>query len=254
MEEGNSSQNNERQKRQEKSIARLVAYGATGIGLAYFVFFTIRGHGIGNPDAWGQFGDFFGGVMNPIVGIVTVVLVVQTLHATRAEADLTRREMEAQTRLFSAQLERYDNEKEMAELLKRLDGALAAWNKATEQEYHSLQTLLLKGKTIGVLSSTFGKIFSLSSIESQIEAAKRNQFIWPSAQGYWVSLGEDLANLLREIAQYCEDYDRKAESRLVTDFYRRRVNKGLRALSAAGMVRPTDYESLKVGRLHFADT
>lgn len=42
--------------------------------------------GLGTRGEWGQFGDYIGGVINPIVGLATVVMVVQTFLFPRRSA------------------------------------------------------------------------------------------------------------------------------------------------------------------------
>jgi fumarate reductase subunit C len=37
------------------------------------------------PEVWGQFGDFVGGLLNPIVGICTIILLIATLNLSRVE-------------------------------------------------------------------------------------------------------------------------------------------------------------------------
>lgn len=38
-----------------------------------------------SPDHWGQFGDFLGGIVNPSVGLVTIILLVWTLRSQQRE-------------------------------------------------------------------------------------------------------------------------------------------------------------------------
>jgi hypothetical protein len=47
-------------------------------------FFGDLGYELSNkPGDWGAFGDYFGGILNPIVGIATLVLIAITLQLTR---------------------------------------------------------------------------------------------------------------------------------------------------------------------------
>lgn len=55
---------------------------------------------LGSPEQFGQFGDFFGGLINPLVGICSLGLIMWTitiqreiLRVTRRELDLTRSEL-----------------------------------------------------------------------------------------------------------------------------------------------------------------
>jgi len=48
---------------------------------------------LSGPDAWGTFGDFLGGVLNPAVGIVTVYLVLMNVRLQKKELGYALREM-----------------------------------------------------------------------------------------------------------------------------------------------------------------
>lgn len=61
------------------------------IGLYYFNF---KEHPISNnPLDWGPFGDFFGGVLNPILGFFSFLALLYTIHIQQQELRLTRREL-----------------------------------------------------------------------------------------------------------------------------------------------------------------
>jgi hypothetical protein len=93
-----------RGERAFKWIVRLFLFGF----ILYFVRFglpllygtwksTDREHfllsNLGGPDAWGTFGDFLGGVLNPAVGIVTVYLVLMNVRMQKKELRYALREM-----------------------------------------------------------------------------------------------------------------------------------------------------------------
>jgi len=48
---------------------------------------------LSGPDAWGTFGDFLGGLLNPAVGIVTVYLVLMNVRMQKKELGYALREM-----------------------------------------------------------------------------------------------------------------------------------------------------------------
>lgn len=65
------------------------------------VFIREFGHNApGQPEDWAHFGDYIGGVLNPIIGIITVLLIVLTLATTRKEAADARKEMKSQLAHF----------------------------------------------------------------------------------------------------------------------------------------------------------
>lgn len=50
-----------------------------------------------NPATWGTFGDFIGGLMNPLVSVLTLFVAISVWRLQKAELELTRNEM-AQTK------------------------------------------------------------------------------------------------------------------------------------------------------------
>jgi len=49
--------------------------------LSYFInFFVLRGYGVsGDPAIWGQLGDYLGGVLNPILSFISIILLIKSL-------------------------------------------------------------------------------------------------------------------------------------------------------------------------------
>jgi hypothetical protein len=58
----------------------------------------------------GQLGDFLGGTLNPIFGLVTVLLLIYSLHIQRKELKLTRKELKKSSKALSGQLKLSTNE------------------------------------------------------------------------------------------------------------------------------------------------
>lgn len=54
---------------------------------------------------WGQFGDFLGGTLNPILGFVTVIILVSTLKIQREELKEARKAIKDNNFLIKSQLE-----------------------------------------------------------------------------------------------------------------------------------------------------
>lgn len=53
---------------------------------SYAIYFgLIKSYPPGAPESWGQFGDFFGGLLNPIVGFITIALLAITLLKVQEE-------------------------------------------------------------------------------------------------------------------------------------------------------------------------
>ena len=63
--------------------------------LALLIYlFWFHGHKLSNdPGDWGAFGDYIGGLINPVVGLATVVLVIYSINIQRRELRATVEEM-----------------------------------------------------------------------------------------------------------------------------------------------------------------
>lgn len=55
-------------------------------------------------DVWGQFGDFMGGTLNPVLGFLTVIILISTLRMQRKELKDSRKAIKYNNRLIKNQL------------------------------------------------------------------------------------------------------------------------------------------------------
>lgn len=84
-----------------KAIAVVAIVAATAL-ISYVSIF--RGEPIeANGAAWGQFGDFLGGTINPVVGLVTVYLIWITVKLQRRELQASLDELKASNKALSKQ-------------------------------------------------------------------------------------------------------------------------------------------------------
>jgi uncharacterized membrane protein len=51
--------------------------------LCYYLNFGLHGDLADKTDIWGQFGDYFGGVLNPILSFISIVLLIRSLNFQR---------------------------------------------------------------------------------------------------------------------------------------------------------------------------
>jgi len=105
--------------------------------LAYALSF--RSHQWGSPADWALFGDYLGGVVNPVIGVVTVILIVETLAVTRKEAADTRKLMHAQARQLEDQVAHLKQEQKLADMHRRLEGVLIEWNRMMDRPAPKVQ-------------------------------------------------------------------------------------------------------------------
>lgn len=78
-------------------VATIVLAAVLVLGITILVFFSVWFHDAElshKPEHWGQTGDFIGGLVNPTVGLGTVVLIFIGLRIQRAELKATTTQLE----------------------------------------------------------------------------------------------------------------------------------------------------------------
>jgi hypothetical protein len=82
-----------------KWLPRLAVFSIVVLLGVYFGNFKVfMGNDVfGDNNAFGTFGDFIGGALNPILGFLTVVLLIASIRFQIDELKLTRQEMQAST-------------------------------------------------------------------------------------------------------------------------------------------------------------
>lgn len=106
------------QSRGRKPNRSWAVAAAVPIVIGVFATIAYRFHFPGpittEADKWGAFGDFFGGVLNPIVGVITLVLLVKTLLSQQEAIQLQSEELALQRR--ELQLQRAETARSTAAL------------------------------------------------------------------------------------------------------------------------------------------
>jgi hypothetical protein len=235
-------------KRMELELVRFTMGLATGLLCAYILYFgVLKNLGAGGPTSWAEFGDFFGGVVNPIVGIVTVILVVETLRTTRDEAEQTRIHLEMQTEQMRLQVLHFERQQELAEIQKRLDGTLAAWNEVMAQPIakvvrrhpeHGYRRVQHEG--------TLGSLLYEPGYHSEISEICEGGWA-QEISAFWMPKLEIVLHMLDEFARYCAEYDAISGNRKLTDYYRHRIQLPLRVVMAANLISENEAKPLLVG-------
>jgi Putative phage abortive infection protein len=78
--------------------------------LAYWYSFSKYGWST-NPDAWGQFGDFLGGVLNPLVSLAALFALVISVRMQRSELNDTRAELVEARKVATEQAKTADQQR-----------------------------------------------------------------------------------------------------------------------------------------------
>ena len=218
----------------------VAAFTAAGIAaLAFLAFFWQWP--LGGPDAWGTFGEYFGGVVGALVAVATAGLVFLTLQATRREARETRV-------MMGAQLELLERQQKLTDLHRRLDGLYAVWRELTTAKY------------TGIVGG--GKDVALEQAEDQtLEVIFASEEFRRAAVAYGELPGQEdvpvkiqsafgeAASILTELDVTLEMYDRLSPNPNLTDFYRLRTWKAAVFLCAWGLVDAETRERFEHGNV-----
>jgi hypothetical protein len=73
-------------------------FGALAILSITYVIFKVATNGDGTPEQWGQFGDFIGGLMNPIISGLALLALVVSIRLQKTELAETRKSIDEQRR------------------------------------------------------------------------------------------------------------------------------------------------------------
>lgn len=204
---------------------------AMGVGLAvvlaYFIYFGVwKRLSPGGPGTWAEFGDYFGGLVNPVAGIVTVFLVFFTLKATRKEARDTRAEMQQQRRFFVTQ-------QRLTDLHRSLEGVMAEWRLLIERR--KFEGYIDPRNSSTHVDVIWRELFEEDNVSANAEAWRKNV-----GNGHGRSdisdEFDDAVQLLQELETYCRAYDEVVGNNDLTDFYRRRVSKAAKLLEIWGLI------------------
>ena len=218
-------------------IALLVAAFTGGALVVGAYVFRFHAWDIGNPEQWAHFGDFIGGVLNPLIGVITIVLVVMTLRATRLESSRTQDQMRGQVEILK-------NDQIRLDLQKRLDGVLAEWNRMMDQiADDKVQTRQvgfgnISRHTVREVLEDPHVIYTMRKLNKA--SPGMGEFVAPN----WKDAFGNLLPLLSELDEYCRDYEAETQSRRLTKYYKSRVIVAVRALNAAGIMQGEIYKRL----------
>lgn len=86
----------ERHREFSAQVIKIVSVGLVALFLVWVLYaaFFWRTKFSGDPASWGQFGDFVGGVANPILSFFTLFLLALTLVLQSRQLQLSRQELE----------------------------------------------------------------------------------------------------------------------------------------------------------------
>lgn len=205
--------------------------------VAYTIAFS--GWSLGDPVDWGAFGDYMGGVLNPIIGIITVLLIVLTLATTRKEAADARAEMKAQ-------LLHFERQQILTDMYRRLEGLLQEWNRILDSKCPRIVVGSNESGTIRY-SDDIAQVTIRDLIESlDVRRLITNYRMQNRMSGPMTDWQRELfscVSLLSELNVYLKEYEEEAGNSDIAEYYRRRVLAGVTTLGLAGVL----HENVETG-------
>lgn len=204
---------------------------------------------------WGQFGDFVGGVVNPLLGVLTIWLLLKTLgeqqravgaaqeslrvqHESlavqRKELELTRRELKESAEALAEQVKQFDRKSIKDDLFGRADTVFREINDSMGNKGH-YETLIRRETEDGVANEKpiAGSAGAFLRVLGQRPGTV--SFVDPASNV--VRELEVIAAQLIELRAYLVVIDQlNGGNRLATNFFRRRVRNAAECLARCGLL------------------
>jgi uncharacterized protein YqgC (DUF456 family) len=144
------------------------------VHITYIVnFYFFSGYGISNDSAvWGQFGDYIGGILNPLLSFVSIMLLIKSLNLQR-EAN--------------ASLIQDINNKDKTEKLRSFESIFFNMLNSQKEIFEALKIELVQNETL----QTYTGVKSVIEIEALIEDARENSVSVDYIRGFLGELDEN---------------------------------------------------------------
>lgn len=181
-----------------------------------------------DPSAWGQLGDYFGGVLNPVLGFLSLIGLLVTIYLNQKELRLSRMEISKGTRAAERQADHLESEAEKSELLKVID------------LIHSELRVLLERKITHEIRGADGQVRERREFSYVQLLQSPTNFSWTIPQKSdgaaipFVFIG----GRLTELQEYLAKYDRIAQSLTLSQYYRQRYCLVAKTLSDFEFIDP----------------
>ncbi|MEE3389307.1 MAG: hypothetical protein VX256_14220 [Pseudomonadota bacterium] len=151
----------------------LVLLGLFAIALVVGVYVAhFNAQEVGGPSEWAQFGDYVGGVANPLLGFVTILLLVISLKyqsdelaATRDEISQSRIAMERANELHSNNILVQSRSNLRAQLQQHYAACLASFDLRCKQEYFAFHRGLAHAVSLDMVVNVAGKEKPVGTVE-----------------------------------------------------------------------------------------
>ncbi|WP_141455205.1 hypothetical protein [Pseudoxanthomonas sp. z9] len=226
----------------------IVPLSFAALVVVFFYRWRFGAYLAGDQNIWGSFGDYFGGLMNPMIGFITVILVLRTLQITRKESEDNRRELALQrlelgrqteeainqTRITEKQLAIALKNEELRDIQKCLDSVVFRIEELLKTPVrHGLHIGLQHGGNSVRVENTFTSRHEVlternivSLISNAVEMNKRmggKSGSYAMTRTQWITEFSPVISLTRELAYYCSIYVDLYGDSWVLQYYKRRT-------------------------------
>lgn len=198
------------------------ALGSAAIAAAAFALRFLANEP-GQPTDWADFGDYLGGLANPIFGLATVVLLVRTLTQSREASADNAKALTEQIAEMKRQRDSALRESKLADHRRRIDRALDIWEAYLETPVTDLERCPdqkfaegLDKNTYTMREVLYGDWYRKEASWIMWQGQPERKDPWPR---FWPKFGL-AARYMTQMATYIDEYAAVAEDEVLVNFYR----------------------------------
>ena len=218
----------------------LVCAAALAYAVALLWYSATFGSRISDSQAiWGQFGDFIGGAVNPLIGLATAVLLYLAYQVQRRELRLSQKELKKSAAALSRQIKHLEKRSILDDLNRCIEGAYHQWE-AVGRIYYRGNIGIQGGQSVQADNSQNNLVSRFDALLTDPYAIQMSAALSHGAVANfrtdWQRNFRQFINLAREAADYLDEYDRIHGPAALTDYYRRRIHPAAARLSTLGLL------------------
>jgi hypothetical protein len=208
-----------------------------GIGLtagAFIFYVAVFGFELSHKQStWADLGNYLAGVVGPLLGLLTIFLVLETLRVQREELALSREELRKSSEALERQANQFAAKDHKDDLLAKAQIIFNEVGRQRGEQIHAIYTHRTpeRAKQISGIAgelSTGGQ--SVDDMFKQPTVAEEMFFGDDPRAGGMVNGLRPLVSLLDELATILEEVDSLSHSATTTNYYRRRLQELVRQL------------------------
>jgi len=215
-------------------VISLVAFLALAITVgSYFLIYSEYQIST-NPEKWGVFGDYIGGLMNPVIGLLALVALLWTIHQNQKELFYAREELKRSSKALEENNE-ISKKQADSEIIKNKKEEI---QKIIDITYQELKRMLDGYVAIGIgisrgereISTPRAKGGALINMEEKKLSELLESYSWINEYVL------QMASLTYQLKEYLEAYESVSSEVYVPDYYKKYFIDCVAALENHGFV------------------